>query len=157
MPDDDLLYPPAQYGGGWLLLVFAIVAVAVLAGLIVARLTRPRPPEAEPQVDVASVLTQLRTEYLDAIDDVERRATGGEIDARRAHAELSRLMRTFVNEYSGLEAPVMTLQDLVAAGVHPALVDALRRYAYPSVFRREDPLDPALGADAARKAVRLWR
>ena len=157
MPDDDLLYPPAQYGVGWLLLVLAIIAVLIVAGLIVARLTRPRSLAAQPQADPTAVLTQLRTEYLDAIADIERRAAAGEIEPRRAHAELSRLMRAFVNEYSGLEAPVMTLQDLVAAGVHPALVDALSRFAYPSVFRREEPLDPKLGAEAARQVVRAWR
>ena len=80
----------------------------------------------------------------------------GEVDARHAHAELSRLMRAFVNEHSGLEAPVMTLKDLVALGVHPALLDALDRFTYPSVFRREAPLDPALGAQAARLVVELW-
>src|SRR5690606_39839156 len=40
----------------------------------------------------------------------------------------------FRSEYSGLEAPVLTLQDLVAQGVHPSLIDALGRYSYPSLF-----------------------
>jgi len=157
MPEDDLLYPPAQYGAGWLLLVFAIVVVAIGVGLLVALLTRPRRLKSEPLADPAAVLTQLRGEYLAQIDELEQRAVTGGLDARRAHAELSRLMRAFVNEYSGLEAPVMTLQDLVAAGVHPTLVDALSRFSYPSVFRREAPLDPALGAQAARQVVQSWR
>ncbi len=157
MPEDDLLYPPAQYGVGWLLLVFAIIVAAVVVGLLVGWLTRPRRLGTRPQADPAAVLSQLRGEYLAQIDDLERRTRAGDLDARRAHAELSRLMRAFVNEYSGLEAPVMTLQDLVAAGVHPALIEALSRFSYPSVFRREAPLDPVLGAEAARQVVRSWR
>lgn len=156
MPEDDLLYPPAQYGAGWLLLVLAIVIAIVGIAAIVHLLTRPRRLASQPQIDPAAIVAQLRTEYLAAIDDVERRAQSGELDARQAHAELSRLMRAFVNEHSGLEAPVMTLKDLVALGVHPALLDALDRFTYPSVFRREAPLEPALGAKAARLVVELW-
>ena len=156
MPDDDLLYPPAQYGVGWLLLVFAIVVVAILVGLLVRWLTRPRRLATVPTADPHAVIAQLRGEYRTRIDEIERQATAGELDARRAHEELSRAMRAFVNEYSGLEAPVLTLQDLVALGVQPELVDALQRFTYPSVFRREAPLDPALGAEAARQVVTAW-
>lgn len=157
MPDDDLFYPPAQYGVGWLLLVFAVVVAAILAGVLVRALTRPRRLVALPPADSKAVLAHLRQEYRTRIDEVERQAAAGELDARRAHEEFSQLMRAFVNEYSGLEAPVLTLQDLVALGVQPVLVDALRRFTYPSVFRREPPLDPALGAEAARQVVKSWR
>jgi len=156
MPDDDLLYPPAQYGVGWLLLVFAVVVVAILVGVLIRVLTRPRRLATVPTADPRAVLTQLRGEYRTRIDEIEQRAAAGDLDARRAHEELSRAMRAFVNEYSGLEAPVLTLKDLVALGVQPALVDALSRFTYPSVFRREPPLDPALGAAAARQVVESW-
>lgn len=156
MPGDDLLYPPTQYGGGWLLLLLALVALLVVGAVLVAVLTRPRRAPVAPAVPVAVALQQLRGEYLARIDDIERRARSGELDARRAHAELSRLMRGFVNEYSGLEAPVLTLQDLAARGVHPALVDALGRFSYPSLFPRRAPVDPVLGAEAARQVVHTW-
>ncbi|HWS51992.1 MAG TPA: hypothetical protein VN241_13360, partial [Microbacterium sp.] len=80
----------------------------------------------------------------------------GRIDARRANLELSRTVRAFVNEYSGLEAPVLALDDLIALGVHPALIDALHRHYYPSVFRRGPAIDPAAGFEAARKVVTAW-
>jgi len=156
MSDDDLLYPPTQYGPEWLVLLLAIVAVLVLGGVLVAVLTRPPRVVAPPVPHPTLVLTQLRTEYLARIDDVERRARAGELDARRAHAELSRLMRGFVGEYSGLEAPVMTLQDLRARGVHPALLDAIGRFSYPSIFPPRNPVDPVLGAEAARQVVHAW-
>ncbi len=156
MPGDDVLYPPAQYGPLWLVLVILALLAVVGAAVLVAILTRPRRLESQPEIDRPAVLTQLRVEYLTGIDDVERRVRAGELDARRAHAELSRLMRAFVNEYSGLEAPVLTLQDLVAQGVHPALIDALGRFTYPSLFRRGAPVDPVLGAQAARQVVQTW-
>lgn len=155
MPGDDVLYPPVQYGPGWLLLVFAIIALLVLAGVIVAVLTRPRRPASDAPA-LPDAIELLRTDYLSRIDEVDREVREGRLDARRAHARLSRLMRAFVNEYSGLEAPVLTLQDLVARGVHPALIDALGRFSYPSLFGRGAPVDPALGAEAAREVVRAW-
>jgi hypothetical protein len=156
MPGDDVLYPPVQYAPGWLLLVFAILVALLLAGVLVAVLTRPRRLAAHPSADPQAVLGQLRTEYLAEIDRVEQQVRAGQLDARQAHAALSRLMRAFVNEYSGLEAPVLTLQDLVAQGVHPALIDALGRFSYPSLFRRGAPVDPVQGAQAARQVVQTW-
>ena len=156
MPDDDLLYPPIQYGAGWLLLLLAIIVLLILGGVLVAVLTRPKRPATPPAPHPAVALMQLRGEYLARIDDVDRRARSGELDPRSAHAELSRLMRAFVNEYSGLEAPVMTLQDLAARGVHPALIDAIGRFSYPSLFPRRAPVDPTLGAEAARQVVHTW-
>src|SRR5688572_8755274 len=139
MSGDDLFYPPAQYGVGWLLLVLAIVVAAIVVTVLVRVLTRPRRLETQPTADPVAVIAQLRGEYRERIDEIEQQALSGELDPRRAHAELSRLMRAFVNEYSGLEAPVLTLQDLVALGVQPPLIDALKRFSYPSLFRREAP------------------
>ncbi len=156
MPGDDVLYPPLQYAPIWLLLVVAILVGIVVAAWLLAFLTRPRRLVTHPSSDPQLVLGQLRTEYLVEIDRIEQLSRDGQLDARQAHAALSRLMRGFVNEYSGLEAPVMTLQDLVAQGVHPSLIDALGRYSYPSLFRRGAPIDPVLGAQAARQVVQAW-
>ncbi|MBW1639759.1 hypothetical protein G3H63_11860, partial [Microbacterium resistens] len=112
----------------------------------------PAPP-APLFVDVSAV---LRQEYLGGIARIEQRYRDGELDARRANLELSRAVRAFVNEYSGLEAPVLALEDLERAGVHPALLEALRRHYYPSVFRRGPALDPIAGAEAARRVVTTW-
>lgn len=156
MLGDDMLYPPAQYAPGWLGLVFLIVVAIVAVGVLIVIFTRPRRLTATSATSPMQVLALLRTEYSAEIDHVEQRVRAGELDARQAHGELSRLMRAFVNEYSGIEAPVMTLQDLAARGVHPALVDALGRFSYPSLFRRGAPVDPLLGVEAARQVVTSW-
>jgi|GEM_PF-3251925 len=51
MPGDDALYPPLQYAPGWLLLVLAILVTIVVAGILVAVLTRPKRLAAQPSVD----------------------------------------------------------------------------------------------------------
>lgn len=163
MPGSDELYPPAQYGWGWILLAIGILVLLVAAVWIVMLLTRPRrdltltgsAPQTQTPLTM-DVLSQLRAEYLERIQRIEDDYRARTLSARNANLELSRVVRTFVNEYSGLEAPVLALDDLVARGVHPALIDAMRRHYYPSIFRQGPAIDPTAGAEAARTVVRTW-
>jgi len=162
MPGSDELYPPAQYGWGWMLLAIGILALLVLGAWLLIVLTRPRRtlPVADATAGqeplIVDVLSQLRTEYLARIQQIETDYRERRLSARQANLELSRVVRTFVNEYSGLEAPVLALDDLVARGVHPALIDAMGRHYYPSIFRQGPAIDPVAGADAARTVVHSW-
>lgn len=162
MPGSDELYPPAQYGWGWMLLAIGILALLVLGAWLLIVLTRPRRTLASLDDTagqaplIVDVLSQLRTEYLTRIQEIETDYRERRLSARQANLELSRVVRTFVNEYSGLEAPVLALDDLVARGVHPALIDAMGRHYYPSIFRQGPAIDPVAGADAARTVVRTW-
>lgn len=162
MSGTDELYPPAQYGGGWILLAIGVLVLLAGAAWLVIVLTRPRRavPVAASPVPVsaltADVATVLRQEYLGAIAQIEADYRAGATDARRANLDLSRTVRGFVNEYSGIEAPVLALDDLVRLGVHPALIDAIGRNYYPSIFRRTAPIDPLVGAEAARTVVTTW-
>lgn len=161
MPGSDEFYPPAQYGWGWMLLAIGVLALLVLTAWLVVQLTRPRrglsiAGDAGPVLLTGDVLSQLRIEYLDRIQQIESDYRAGALGPRHANLELSRVVRTFVNEYSGLEAPVLALDDLIARGVHPALIDAMGRHYYPSIFRQGPAIDPLAGADAARTVVRTW-
>lgn len=158
----DELYPPAQYGWGWIVLALGILAVLALAGWLVVVLTRPKrsivlqgqAQQITPPTD--DVLSMLRTEYIGEIGRIEAAYRTGALSARGANLELSRVVRSFVNEYSGLEAPVLALDDLVRMGVPPALIDALHRHYYPSIFRPGPAMDPHAGAEAARRVVTTW-
>ncbi|MBT2475214.1 hypothetical protein J7E68_11695 [Microbacterium sp. ISL-103] len=162
MPGSDELYPPFQYGWGWMLLAIGILILLIAAAWLVVILTRPRRDlglageTRGPALLSVDVLSQLRVEYLDRIQQIEDDYRARTLSARNANLEFSRVVRTFVNEYSGLEAPVLALDDLVARGVHPALADARGRHYYPSIFRPGPAIDPIAGAEAARTVVRSW-
>lgn len=161
MPASDDLYPPVQYGWTWMLLSIGILLLIGLAFWMLFLLTRPKrsitlhgaPVHTPPTADV---LTQLREEYLTGIQRIEDAYRSRNMKPKQANLELSRLVREFVNEYSGLEAPVLALDDLVARGVDPALIDAIRRHYYPSIFQQGPAIDPVYGAEAARNVVRGW-
>ncbi len=161
MPASDELYPPVQYGWGWVALAIGILVLLAVTTWLVVFLTRPRRSITLPGAGVhtplaADVLGQLRVTYLGDVQRIEDAYRSGNMDPRRANLELSRLVRRFVNEYSGLEAPVLALDDLIARGVDPALIDAIRRHYYPSIFQRGPAIDPIYGAEAARKVVTTW-
>ncbi|MCI1018585.1 hypothetical protein HWD99_08125 [Microbacterium sp. C5A9] len=162
MPGSDELYPPAQYGWGWILLAIGVLLLLIAAAWVVVLLTRPRRDltisgqQEGPVLQTTDVLSQLRVEYLQSIQRIEDDYRAHTLSARNANLELSRVVRTFVNEYSGLEAPVLALDDLVSRGVHPALIDAMQRHYYPSIFRQGPAIDPLAGAEAARAVVRSW-
>ena len=160
MQGPEEFYPPYQYGWGWLLLAVGLIALVLVAWALVLWFTRmEKPPKqsTQPSVPVtADVLTQLRYEYAARIDQIEAAYTAGAMSPKTANRELSALVRSYVNEYSGLEAPVLSLSDLVELGVHPALIDALQRHYYPSIFRKDMVIDPVAGAAAARAVVSSW-
>ncbi|UPL19213.1 hypothetical protein [Microbacterium aurugineum] len=162
MPGSDELYPPAQYGWGWMLLAIGILLLLIAGAWLLILLTRPRRTLSVGEQNagqaplIVDVLSQLRTEYLTRIQQIETDYRERRLSSRQANLELSRVVRAFVNEYSGLEAPVLALDDLVARGVHPALIDAMGRHYYPSIFRQGPAIDPVAGAEAARTVVRSW-
>ncbi|MGM7679046.1 hypothetical protein [Microbacterium sp. A94] len=162
MSAPDELYPPAQYGWGWLLLALAVLALLCLAAWVPILLTRPRrglvalDPQQQRIPLTGEALNMLRMEYDVRIGQIEADYRAGSLSARRANLELSRVVRTFVNEYSGLEAPVLALEDLKKLGVQPELIDAMNRYYYPSIFRRDPAIDPIAGVEAARRVVASW-
>src|SRR5690554_2053878 len=161
MPASDELYPPAQYGWGWILVAIGVLLLLGLAAWLLILLTRPRrsmtlPGTVTSAPPAAEILDRLRSEYLADIQRIEDAYRSGNIPPKRANLELSRVVRSFVNEYSGLEAPVLSLDDLVERGVDPSLIDAIRRHYYPSIFQRGPAVDPTYGADAARAVVRSW-
>lgn len=154
------LYPPAQYAGWWLLVAVGILVVIVAVVWLILFLTRPprQAPEPAPEKPGTPVeqLERLRADYLARIDDIERAHRAGELDAREVSGELSALTRGFVNEYTGVATPVMSLEEIADHRVHPALVHALAQYYYPSIFGEGEPADPAAGAAAAREVVTAW-
>lgn len=154
------LYPPAQYAGWWLLLALGIVVVLIAATGLIVLFTRPPRPRAAPapvaQGTPVQQLERLRASYLQRIDQVHAAYSAGALDARAVNAELSSLTRGFVNDYTGVATPVMSLEELGQQNVHPALVEALNRFYYPSVFGEQPTADPTPGIAAAREVVMAW-
>lgn len=162
MTDIEDLFPPAQYAPVWLLIAAGIIALGLLLTLVVLWLTRPkyslerRGSASISAPDQGAMTAALRGEYLARLDAVGEAYARGELGAREANLMLSREVRGFVQEYSGYEAPVLGLHDLIAAGVPQPLVDAMGRHYYPSIFRPAMAIDPVAGVAAGKLVVTSW-
>lgn len=148
------LYGPMAYWPWWVLGALIIAAVFILyAGLWI--FGRPRgilepPPPPPRQVDVRSV----KQKYLDLVDEVAVEHAKGDLSPRELSQRLSLVLRFFAHEASGIEAEVMTLEDMKVARV-PLVPGAVERY-YPSSFMRQAKDDPAAAIDTARRVVATW-
>ncbi|MDQ0731957.1 hypothetical protein [Arthrobacter sp. B1I2] len=158
MQADPGFYGPLQYSPVWMwsgaaLLVLVAGWYAVVLATTRAS-NRPGPDRSGPGRSALTDLPALKAAYLQRINDVDRAAADGNLEARVAHQQISLLLRQFVRDATGVDATRMTHQDLVrhplpaAAGVVKAL--------YPAEFG-PGPL-PSVSASAAKAsaAVRAW-
>ncbi|MET4095192.1 hypothetical protein ABIB51_002118 [Arthrobacter sp. UYCu712] len=110
-------------------------------------------------------LRGLQRDYLERIDAVALEAGAGIRYARSSHQELSLLIRSFVRDASGVDAPRMTLAELraVTGAGQPfsAVADAVGR-SYPAAFAAGAAPDQTAYAvpdavEAASDVVRSWK
>ena len=155
MQADPGFYGPLLYGPQW---VWAggglLVLVAAWYGFVLAVTRRPRETEACRRPARLTDLAVLKAAYLQRIRDVERDAAAGIRSTRESHQEISLLLRKFVRDATGVDAPRMTHADLAQ---HP-LPEAAAAVGelYPAAFGPEPLPSVAGSAAAARRAVQAW-
>lgn len=135
--------------GGFLLL--AVVAYYLWAYL--STLPRRRLPELAPPSPLPD-LGEIRGRYLGRVDDIERRHQQGALSSRRAHAELSVVVRDYVAEATGVRADRMTLTDLRRTQLR-GTAHTVGQF-YPIVFGAREYRGVAQGANAARSVITTW-
>jgi hypothetical protein len=144
-----LPYSPLWTWAGAILLLL----VAAWYAFVFAGTRRPRPRPASLPAPLTS-LPALQSAYLQRIDDVEQEAATGTISARAAHQEISFLLRRFVRDATGVDAPRMTHADLVKHPL-PRASEAVGAL-YPGEFGSGPLPSVAASAATAREAVRSW-
>lgn len=153
---EGTIMPVLPYSTGWLLLGCLLLLAIALYYLLSWLLTRPRPvrevpPPAPPPISIE----QARFSAMAEIGGIEHRFHTGQLTARRAHAELSLVVRDFVSRATGAPADRMTLSELRRTPYRGA-ARAVAEY-YPVVFGARDAESVQHGLMAARRVVTLWR
>jgi hypothetical protein len=154
---DRGFFGPAQYEHFvlYLLLGLGLVALIVAWYVFVVRFSRTRVPRPVAiHAPSRSDLRQLQTKYALLIDEVDGEFRAGRLGERAVHSRLSLLLRFFAFETSGVDAQVMTLDDLREARI-PRVAGAVETY-YPPAFRQQHPGDPAAAVATAREVVTTW-
>ena len=148
-------YAPDPYASRWLWLGIAALALVALWYAWVLWSTRRRRVVVPPRI-TPDRLTRLRADYTHQIDVVLGRAAAGEITQRRAHQQLSVLVRHFVQEVSGVHAPTMTLTELTASGERFTPVSHVVGRLYPGEFAPRETQTVAGAGEVAKQVVARW-
>lgn len=150
-------YPPMTYSPLWSAIGVVILGGIVGWAVVVWSQTRAARVEPEPDLPPGWRLARLKGDYIERIDEIVRHSEAGELSDRRAHQELSVVVREFVHAASGVRAPTMTLADLGRTG-DPALarVSDVVRGLYPVEFGPDRPVSVGAAAAYARDVVARW-
>lgn len=148
-------YAPDPYSTRWLWVGLGILTLLAAWYLWVWWSTRDR-PVVPPVLVRPDRLARLRADYARQIDVVVAAAGVGEISQRRAHQQVSVLVRHFVQEVSGIHAPTMTLTDLSNEGSRLSPVSRVVGVLYPGEFAPHEVQTVAGAARVAKEVVARW-
>lgn len=148
-------YAPDPYAVHWQWIGVGVLALVAAWYAWVWWSTRERKVVVAPRV-APDRLTRLRADYTRQIDLVLGRAAAGEISQRRAHQQLSVLVRHFVQEVSGIDAPTMTLTELNAKGSRLTPVSEVVGTLYPGEFGPRETATLAGAGTVAKQVVSRW-
>lgn len=152
----DNLIPPIQYPSIWLIIGMILAAASVVWAIAAIITTRPARPQAvTPRPPVRpQTLNDIRARYEQRIRAIEAGHAEGSIARREGHLQLSAVVREYAQETRGIDAPVMTLQELQGAGLEP--VSGAVALFYPAEFMPGELGDIPTAAQTARQVVLGW-
>jgi hypothetical protein len=148
-------YAPEAYAEHWVWIGVTLLGVVLIWYLWIWWATRSR-PVIVPRRITPDRLTRLRADYARQIDLVVAQAEEGAITQRRAHQQVSVLVRHFVQEVSGIHAPTMTLTDLNNSGARLTPVSKVVGVLYPGEFAPRESRTVAGAARVAKEVVARW-
>ncbi|MBR2523846.1 MAG: hypothetical protein IKE53_05335 [Clostridiales bacterium] len=145
-----------------LILTVIAIAIVVLPVLIFSLIKligfKPKKREkkaAKPKPKRKLDPQALKALYLEKIKETETRYTNNLIDMRAAHLDLSRIVREYCSEASGLPYDNLTLSELYRFNM-PELYNLIREFYEPE-FAPSSDKDIAASFSNARGVVTSWR
>lgn len=156
MANDQLkwIVAPLPYSVLWL--VLGVLLVLGVIGWFVGVLVWTLPVERLRAIPVIRDISArvLRRKFGAAIGKISARHHAGELTARQAYAEMSRVLRNFVYYRTGVAAQYMALgevADSAAAEAAPAV-----SVLYSRQFDSDDNPDVAATAAQVRSTIQSW-
>ena len=117
----------------WLAALALIILGIIILVSIFSRKGEPAPRKAivqRPGVPVGAERMRVRARYLDMLKNLENRLREGEIGFRPAYQELSKILRDFVKEISGLDITKCTLSQIREKNI-PVLTGLIEAFYEP--------------------------
>ncbi|MCR5529758.1 MAG: hypothetical protein K6F49_11115 [Saccharofermentans sp.] len=161
MPISVSLQDMFSYSAALTILLVVLVAIPLIVLLIMKlkgfKLPARKKKKAEapkPYVRKRSI-QEIKSDYLKQIDAIEKQYNNREIDEREAYIRLSKVVRTFVQEMTGIKAMNLTLSEIKELNL-PKLADLIAEFYRPEFAYDSEGADTVRHIADARTVVTQW-
>lgn len=152
-----------MFGYSALLTILLVVLVAIpllvylffkLKGFKLPEKKKKKAEAPKPYVRKRSI-QEIKSDYLRQISMIETKYKNNEIDDREAYLRLSTVVRTFVQEMTGIKAVNLTLSEIKELGL-PTLADLIAEFYRPEFAYDSEGADTIRHIADARTVVTQW-
>lgn len=119
----------------WLTIIILIVLLSFvyyLVLLIIGNINKNKQKVIVKPEEPKKSLSQIKKQYLEELDILTNKVTQNEISVRKAYQSLSKIIRNFVFEVTGIEVQKLTLAEIKKINI-PSLTELIEEY-YPPAF-----------------------
>lgn len=114
--------------------------------------TKPVPPKPQPLPPQS--IASLKSKYIALLAGLTKRRSGDKLSDRKAFQELSKIVRDFVFEATGIQVQYYTLSEIQAAGL-PKLYELIAACYVPE-FALQNNSNVYEAINKARKVIEEW-
>ena len=152
-----------MFGYSALLTILLVVLVAIpllvyfffkLKGFKLPEKKKKKAEAPKPYVRKRSI-QEIKSDYLRQISMIETKYKNNEIDDREAYLRLSTVVRSFVQEMTGIKAVNLTLSEIKELGL-PTLADLIAEFYRPEFAYESEGADTLRHIADARTVVTQW-
>lgn len=135
--------------------VFIFLTILIVL-LVVKRKKKREDKKTEPiqPVPVKRDEMDVKKEYLNMIETIERKYQNGELSERNCYQELSRCVREFVYAITGVKVTTYTLTEIRKSKM-PGLEKLISEYYHPE-FAKETRDEVEQAITEAKRVIKTW-
>ncbi len=150
------LQEPFSYLIVWIILAAVFLAGAIILGLIILRKSKFTHKKRAPKIKPVPppTLEMIKNKYRDLLWELRQQAESGQISMKKSYQKLSRYIRSFVFESTGLRVQFFTLEEIRSLGIHS--LTQLITECYEPEFAESSTRNTCMSIDTAANIINNW-
>lgn len=143
----------------WPIILLGVIVLGIIVTLMILKLNikpkkKPAPKNEQPQKVQTVDVNRIRMFYLMQLDELEKAFRNEKLSIREAYQNMSRIVRQFVQERTGIQADSYTLNDIKKLNI-PKL-EALISEFYSPEFSVKSQGDVFAALEKSRRIIEEW-
>lgn len=140
-----------------------VLAALLLGGAVFAvvytfrkyrKIVPPKPAAVKVTRPAGARVEEIRKQYLERIHKLRSHVAGGSVPFRTGYQELSKIIRMFVHEMTGIEVHNYAFSEIEMVGI-PQLTALVKEYYEPEFAERSEA-DIMASMDRTEGVIRAW-